>query len=95
MPKVQDAMSMHEKTVQKLAVDELEIPRARRRKREREHPVDVAVKSKRKSVKAADKLFRNVRDDVYEKAMELADQNWRRLVVVDNETLIVSNKEVH
>jgi len=95
MVKVQDTMSMDEKTVQKLAEGEVKVPRPRRSRTEREHPVDTAVQMRRKSNRIADKLFRGVHEGVYEKAMELAEKNWRRLEVVDQETIIVHNNEVH
>jgi hypothetical protein len=95
MPKVQDTMSLHESAVQRLAASEVEIPVPRPRRQEREHPVDTSVETRRKSDRAADKLFRYVRKDVYAKALEIADGNWRRLEVVDNETIIVKNNEVH
>lgn len=85
---------MDEKTVQKLASSEVKIPR-RRRSEPEEHPVDVSVQTKRKSKKLADKLFENVHEDVYHTAMNISDQNWRRLEVVDSTTIIVHNNEVH
>jgi hypothetical protein len=93
MPKLQDAMSLDEKSVQKLAEGvDVDLPR-KPRKRKEHH--DGPVQIKRKSVKAADKLFADIDDEVYEKAMELAEQNWRRLEIVDSHTLIVKNNEVH
>ncbi len=93
MVKVQNNMSLHDETVQQLG--DIEIPKPRRERRKREHPVDTDVKTKRKAHRAQDKLFQNVHEGVYEKALELAGDNWRRLEVVDNTTVIVHNNEVH
>jgi len=94
MPKVQHTMSMDEKTIVKLAEEPTKIPRQRRR-RKSDEPVDTSVKTLRKHSKEFDAIFQDVHTDVMTTAMELAEQNWRRLEKVDNQTVIVHNNEVH
>ncbi|AVD99297.1 hypothetical protein SEA_BILLNYE_109 [Streptomyces phage BillNye] len=78
------------------AADGVDIPKPRRRRsKPEEHPVDVSVQTRRKSSKVADKLFKDVHEEVYDTAMNLAGQNWRRLEVIDSTTVVVHNNEVH
>jgi hypothetical protein len=93
MVKIQDNMSLHDETVQQLG--DIKVPRPRRERRKREHPVDTEVQTKRKSSREQAKLFQHVHEGVYDTAMNIADQNWRRLEVIDSTTIIVHNNEVH
>jgi hypothetical protein len=95
MVKVQHNMSLHDETVQQLG--DIKVPKYRRSKQpEREHPVDTeTVKRTTTHERLRALLFRDVHEGVYQKALELADENWRRLEVVDNTTIVVHNNEVH
>jgi hypothetical protein len=93
MVNFQEQVTLHEETVQKLAEGEVKIPRQRRKKPEQ--PESSPVRVLRKSDRIADKLFADVDARVYDKALELAADNWRRLEKIDNQTIIVHNNEVH
>jgi hypothetical protein len=92
MAKFQEHVSLHETAVQRAAKGEVDVPKPRRRRKTKEEPV---LRITTISAREHDRLFGDVHEGVYEKALELADGNWRRLEKVDTTTVMVHNNEVH
>lgn len=93
MVKVQHQLTLSEDTIQKIAEGAEVVPA--RKPRKRAGSGERARASRKKHYEIEDRLFSKVHTEVYEKALELASGNWKRLLVVDNETIIVKNNEVH